>query len=150
MKKFVLIAAMAAAAAVSSPALGAEVSEEALAECQARHSEFAKVKKCLAPTHIALELLSAVQAEDLYGSAGADLVRICREQEEPSVSVWSCARHQLREADQLLDMVGDPSKVSDPAFAPLARPEAYAAVRKREEDMRQQFSRELAGGTYFP
>ncbi|WP_323775982.1 hypothetical protein [Leisingera sp.] len=149
MKKFVLIAAMSAAA-VSSPALGEEVSDEALAECQARHSEFSTVKKCLAPTHIALELLSAVQTEDLYGSAGADLVRICREQEEPSVSVWSCARHQLREADQLLDMVGDPSRVSDPAFAPLARPEAYAAVRKREEDMRQQFSRDLAGGTYFP
>ena len=127
----------------ASAALGAEVGDDAISECQKRHSDFSEVQTCLAPTHIALAMLQAAQSEEHYGEAISDVIAGCETYHQASVRIWTCTRSRLRQADTLLEMVKDPSKIEDPVFAVLAKPGAFAAITSREQQMKEEFSDQI-------
>ena len=127
----------------ASAALGAEVSDDALDECQSRHSNFSDVQVCLAPTHIAIEMLESVKSEEFYGEAVDTVIEECKKYRESSYRIWICTVGELMKADELLKMVGDADRINDPIFAGLAVPGLFDQVADLENRMREIFSEQM-------
>lgn len=77
-------------------------------------------------------MLESLGDEQLYGAAGQQLAETCRARNENTIKAWTCARVEIRQADELLELVGDPARISDPAFQPLADHAAYEATLEAE------------------
>jgi hypothetical protein len=99
-----------------SGAFSQTVSDAALAECQALETSFAAVKDCLPPTEAAHQLLGAVVSPDFYGDAGKAIVAGCEAANKKSPEQWVCVRGALKDAVDLVKMVGTPDKIQDKRF----------------------------------
>lgn len=134
---------------IASTALGQEVGEEALSECQARHERFTAVRECLPKTDVAMRMLASVQEESFYADAGQQLVAECAAINEHSPARWACVRNALRDANQLLTMVGAADRIDDPLFAGLARPEVYERLEALGAERRNEFPGVMFGGGLY-
>ena len=134
---------------MASIAFAQQVSDEALAECQERHERFTDVRDCLPQTDVALRMLASVQEDAFFGEPGRTLVVACSEINQDAPGRWACVRNALRDASDLLTMVGSADKISDPLFAGLARPEVVERLEALGAQRRDEFPGVMFGGGLY-
>ncbi|WP_189682627.1 hypothetical protein [Seohaeicola zhoushanensis] len=106
------------------PAFAQQVSDAALAECQAQHQSYTEVMECLPLVETAHRMLAAISTEEVFAPAASNVLPWCKEHNELTANVWQCVHTAITDAGKLLEMVGDPSRINDPRFATIASPGA--------------------------
>ena len=125
------------------PCLAQQVSDAALAECQTQHETYTEVVDCLPPMETAHRMLAAVESEAVFAPAAAHVLPWCRSNNDQTLAVWSCVRSAIFEADNLLKMVRDPSRIQDERFAKIASPGASERLWQLLHEARREFGPEV-------
>lgn len=132
-------------------AWGQAASDEALAECQSRYDSFTEVKKCLPETDVALNMLAAVGTDEYFGSAGKKIADACTAVNKNSAGTWVCTRVAIRDAVELVEMVGSIEKIEDVRARGVADDEVYQRLLLLEDEFQSKFDVSIwGGGVYFP
>jgi len=110
------------------------VSDEALAECQAHGARFITVARHLPETDVAL-------------------AEACQERNENSIGAWTCVDEAIKDAVQLLYLVGSGDKIAAPLFQGVADPGSHARLASREDEECRCFDKSAmswGGNRYRP
>lgn len=125
------------------------VSDAAVAECQADGQSFSAVRNCLPDVEVSLQMLTAVAAPEFFGEAGAVIVAACAERNERSPAIWACTKNAIRDAVELVQMVGSPDMIQDQRFRGVSDAATFERLEQRERTIRQLFRQDFWGGTLY-
>ncbi|MDF1856717.1 hypothetical protein [Pseudooceanicola sp.] len=137
--------------ALPALALAQEVDPRALESCARDGASFVAIAKCLPEEHVGLQMLDTIARDSFFGAAGTDLSERCLGLNDGKYTgAWSCASSAIDAAVQLGHRLPKGSRIDDPLFNGLNRPELMARLEESEKAAKALFpEKTLWGGNMY-
>ncbi len=98
-------------------------------------------------------MIDMIRTDDLFHHLDTTVLEWCEEHNERTTQTWACVSYAVLEAKELLDMVGDASRIQDQRFALIADRDIFERIDQEMNRARQQLGtaifRNMMAAKYF-